>query len=212
MVSVPQWHLTGDWFDVCKCSIPCPCTFAQTPTYGDCEGVLAWHIREGRYGDVQMDGLSLIGLGAFTGNLWSGETKATMALFLDERADERQREALQMIFGGQAGGWPGQFAAAIGEVRGIEFAHIDFEVAGDLGHWRAEIPGKVVARAEALTGPTMLPGQRTQTFNPPGCETGPGGVATWGTSTMDRADAFGFKWERSGKSSKHIPFNWSGPG
>ena len=46
-----RWHLTGDWFDVCKCAIPCPCTFAQPPTYGDCEGVLVWHIREGSYGD-----------------------------------------------------------------------------------------------------------------------------------------------------------------
>ena len=56
MVTVPQWHLVGDWFDVCKCNVPCPCTFAQAPTYGDCEGVLAWHIREGRYRDVRLDG------------------------------------------------------------------------------------------------------------------------------------------------------------
>jgi hypothetical protein len=25
------------------------------------------------------------------------------------------------------------------------------------------------------------------------------------------ANAMGFKWERKGKSSKHIPFDWSGP-
>jgi hypothetical protein len=29
---------------------------------------------------------------------------------------------------------------------------------------------------------------------------------------MRRADGFGFKWDRSGKSSKHFPFDWSGPG
>jgi hypothetical protein len=28
---------------------------------------------------------------------------------------------------------------------------------------------------------------------------------------VDRADGFGFSWERSGKSSKHFPFDWSGP-
>ena len=32
MAEIPSWHLAGDWFDVCKCSIPCPCTFAQAPT------------------------------------------------------------------------------------------------------------------------------------------------------------------------------------
>ena len=32
------------------------------------------------------------------------------AMFIDERADQRQREALQMIFGGRVGGWPGTLA------------------------------------------------------------------------------------------------------
>jgi hypothetical protein len=35
---------------------------------------------------------------------------------------------------------------------------------------RAEIPGKVEASAEALTGPTTPAGQRVQTLNPPGSE------------------------------------------
>ena len=42
--NVPNWKISGGWFDVCKYSIPCPCEFAQAPTYGDCDGVLAWHI------------------------------------------------------------------------------------------------------------------------------------------------------------------------
>lgn len=211
MSEAAKWYLQGDWFDVCKCSIPCPCTFAQAPTSGDCEGVLAWHVREGRYGDVQLDGLNVIGVGSFEGNAWAG-AKATMGFFIDQRAEELQREALQKIFGGQAGGWPGAFAALIGEFRGFEYAPIDFEVADDLAFWRAEIPGRVAARGEALTGPTTLPGQRVQTFNPPGCETGPGGVATWGVAAADRVDgAFGYNFEWTGRSSKHIPFDWSGP-
>ena len=40
---------------------------------------------------------------------------------------------------------------------------------------------------------------------------GPGQVATWGTATSDRVDAFGFKWEWDGRSSKHFPFDWEGP-
>lgn len=212
MSTVPQWHITGDWFDVCKCDIPCPCEFAQAPTDNACEGVLAWHIREGHYGDVPLAGLNLMALGAFQGNVWAGKTKVTMGLFIDERANERQRGALQMIFSGQAGGWPETFAALVGEMRGVEFAPIEFEIADDLAFWRAEIPGKVVTRGEALTGPTTPAGQRVQLINPPGSEVGPGGVATWGKATADRAEGFGFKWEWDGKSSKHIPFNWSGPG
>jgi hypothetical protein len=208
---VPQWHVVGDWFDVCRCDLPCPCEFAQAPTDNYCEGVLAWRVREGHYGDVRLDGLNLIALGAFEGNVWAGEAEVALGLFIDERADERQREALQMIFGGQAGGWPAQFAELVGEMRGVEFVPIEFEVADDLTYWRAEIPGKVVASAEALTGPTTPEGQRVQLLNPPGSEVGPGQVATWARATADRAEGFGFKWEWDGKSSKHIPFEWNGP-
>jgi hypothetical protein len=85
---------------------------------GDCEGILAWHIRQGNYGDVRLDGLNVMAVGTFVGNIWEGQTKASMAIFFDERADARQREALQMIFGGRVGGWPGSFANFIGDVRG----------------------------------------------------------------------------------------------
>ena len=72
MSDVQQWHAVGDWFDVCNCTIPCPCTFAQGPSEGNCEGILAWHIREGSYGDVRLDGLNVVALGSFEGNLWTG--------------------------------------------------------------------------------------------------------------------------------------------
>ena len=52
---IPKWMDTGDWFDVCKCSLPCPCIFAQAPTYGDCDGVPAYHIKKGIYGKTQLD-------------------------------------------------------------------------------------------------------------------------------------------------------------
>ena len=63
MAETPQWRLVGDWFDVCKCTIPCPCTFAQAPSEGDCEGVLAWHIKEGSFGDATLDEQVSISLG-----------------------------------------------------------------------------------------------------------------------------------------------------
>lgn len=211
MSDVPRWHIAGDWFDTCNCSIPCPCTFAQSPTTGECEGILAWHIREGNYGDVRLNDLSVMAVNAFKGNIWEGKTKVSIAIFIDERADERQRNALQMIFGGRVGGWPAKFASSIGEVRGMEFAQIDFHIDDDLATWRAEIPGKLRSSAEALGGPTTPPGKRVQVHNAGGAETGPGGVATYGKSTADSVDAFGFKWNRTGRSSKHIGFNWSGP-
>ena len=213
MAEVASWRIAGDWFDVCKCNVPCPCEFAQAPTYGDCEGVWGFRIREGRFGDVSLDGLNVVALGSFEGNLWAGQARnLKLGLILDERADDRQREALQAIFGGRAGGPMVKLVEIWGppDVAGLEFAPIEVEVAGDLSSWRAEIPGKVEARAEALTGAMTPPGQRVQTLNPPGSETG-GSPATWAVATTDRVDALGFKWEWNGRSSKHIPFDWSGP-
>jgi hypothetical protein len=212
MADVPRWWAKGDWFDVCNCKVPCPCTWAEAPTEPYCEGVLAWRIREGRYGEVPLDDLRLLVVGRFEGSLWGGDGVGKSAIFLDGRADESQQEALWMIFGGEAGGWPGTYAHLL-QIEGVgyELATIDFEVAGDLTFWRAEIPGKVTARGEALTGPAVPPGALVQVVNAPGGDTGPGQVSTWGRVATNRVDAFGFAWEVTGTSSKHIPFDWSGP-
>ena len=211
-MAIPAWHAAGDWFDTCNCNIPCPCSFAQPPTYGECEGVLVWHVREGNYGDVRLDGLNVLMLGSFVGNVWAEHSDAFAAVFLDERADDTQREALQMIFGGRAGSWPAELVSMLApEMRGMEVAPIEVEIDGDLGSWRAAVPERVESRAEALTGPTTPPGARVQTTNLPGSETGPGQLATWGRATTDRADAYGFHWSRQGRSSKYITFDWTGP-
>jgi len=211
VADVAHWHLAGDWFDVCNCTIPCPCTFAQAPSEGDCNGILAWHVREGNFGDVRLDDLNVVAVGSFEGNIWAGEAKPVMGFFIDERADDRQREGLETIFGGQAGGWPGDFASLIAENRGVEYAPIKFEIAEDLAYWAVDVPGAATARAEALTGPTTPPGKRVQVHNPPGAEVGPGQIATWGRATVDSVDTFGFTWDWAGRSSKHFPFDWSGP-
>jgi hypothetical protein len=67
MAEVPRWRLAGDWFDVCRCRVPCGCTFAQAPDDGQCDGILAWHVREGNYGDVPLDGLSVVAVGSSSG-------------------------------------------------------------------------------------------------------------------------------------------------
>jgi hypothetical protein len=66
---IPDWKVSGDWFDVCKCNVPCPCEFAEAPTYGDCEGILAYNIKKGKYGETPLDGLNVLAIGSFKGNI-----------------------------------------------------------------------------------------------------------------------------------------------
>ena len=210
MAQVPDWRLAGDWFDVCRCRVPCACTFAQAPDEDQCDGILAWHIRDGAFGDVGLDDLNVVAVGTFQGNIWTGEAKnSKMGFFIDERADDSQREALRAIWAGEAGGWPAGFAQLIEDVVGVEYAPIEFELDA-LNHWRVEVPGKARGAAEALTGPTS-PDTPVQVHHAPGAEVGPGQVATYATATEDEVDAFGLKWSWPGRSSKHFPFEWSGP-
>jgi hypothetical protein len=201
----------GDWFDVCSCNIPCPCEFAQAPTDNFCEGVLAYHINAGRYGDVMLDGFNVVMVSCFTGDPWAGTGEDwEVGVFLDAWADAAQRAAIESIWSGQAGGWMRNMTRMIKRVRGTAVACIRCEIDGDLAHWRVEIPGQIRAGAAALTGPTADP---ARTINPPGSEVGPSGkVATWGSSTEAFWNAFGFAQDYvPGRSSKHLPFEWGGP-
>lgn len=127
--TIPAWHVAGDWFDTCECNIPCPCPFGQPPSYGDCDGVLVWHVREGNCGDVRLDDLNVLMLASFVGNVWAEHSDAFAAVFPDERADGGQREAVQMIFGGQAGSWPAELVSMLApETRGVETAPIEVEI------------------------------------------------------------------------------------
>lgn len=78
---------------------------------GYCQGVGAWHINKGSYGDVSLDGL---GLGfALNSPAALHEGNLTLAAFIDEQADEKQREALLQIASGQAGGQPFDIIASL---------------------------------------------------------------------------------------------------
>jgi hypothetical protein len=214
--AVPTWTLKGDWFDVCTCNVPCPCTFAQAPTDNKCTAMFAYRITEGRFGDTDMGGLNVGAVVRLEGNIWGGETKAVVGLLVDDRADEDQMVGLQTIFGGAGGGWPAQFASLIGDFRGVEVAPMRIEIADDLSAWSVEVSGKYSASSVALTGPTSDPNKRVQLINAPGSEVGPAehSVATWGVGDIHQtqADLFGdFDVAMIKRSSKHIPFSWSGP-
>ncbi|WP_437957249.1 DUF1326 domain-containing protein [Sorangium sp. So ce119] len=45
--------------------LPCPCTFAQPSTHGDCLFTLVWQIHEGHHADVDLSGLAVVSIGEF---------------------------------------------------------------------------------------------------------------------------------------------------
>jgi hypothetical protein len=130
-MNAPQtkWSFEADYIQACSCDYGCPCEFSAPPTRGFCDGTGAWQIIKGNFGDVSLDGLS-VGFAAH----WPKaihEGNGTLALFISEHADAKQREALLTICSGKAGGLPFEILAnTITKVLPPIFARIDFHLNG----------------------------------------------------------------------------------
>jgi hypothetical protein len=72
------------------------------PTQGACEWAWGFHINSGSYSNVPLDGFNVAMFGRSPGSMIEGNW--SVALYLDERANEQQCRALEEIFNGSAGG------------------------------------------------------------------------------------------------------------
>jgi hypothetical protein len=102
-----SWRIAGSYLESCNCEPICPCrridgVMGGRSTYGECLGALSWRIEDGRAGKVDLGGLGVVLATRYSddeeGSPWS------FVLYLDERADEPQREALRAIFTGVSPG------------------------------------------------------------------------------------------------------------
>jgi len=96
----PSWKIAGDLEEACSCRPACPCWFTSKPSRMTCDGVQAVFIDKGRYGKTSLDGLAVAQF------VQSPEGKSMVEsfgnwnfdnLYIDERANEEQREALKEI-------------------------------------------------------------------------------------------------------------------
>ena len=72
---------------------------------------LIFHIESGRYGDVALDGLNVLVILHAPGVMAEGNW--SVATYIDQRADDKQTEALGAIFTGAAGGPMAAFAPLV---------------------------------------------------------------------------------------------------
>src|SRR5713101_4362325 len=96
------WQLKGTVVVACNCDFGCPCNFNALPTTGKCEGSWTWHVDEGSYGDTALDDLNFTVAVNWPGAIHEGNGEAV--IFVDERADEAQREAISTLVRGEVGG------------------------------------------------------------------------------------------------------------
>ncbi|RPI37084.1 MAG: DUF1326 domain-containing protein, partial [Hyphomicrobiaceae bacterium] len=170
-IPVPDWRLVGDWWDLCNCAIGCPCNFGSNPTYGFCEGVLTWLIREGNYGELTFaKDLAVVLIIHWEGNVF--EKNREFGFLIDDRANPEERLALEKIFTGHAGGAFEAWRDLTLSLDGVAF--VPMTVTHDAENWRVQVPGMV----DGLGGPFrkyMVPdGDTCRIYNAPRPEVVPG--------------------------------------
>ena len=102
MPEKPSMNLKGQVLISCNCDFGCPCNFNALPTHGKCEGGWTWHVVRGSVGGVALDGLNFSVYVNWPGAIHEGNGEGV--ILVDERADDRQREAVALLTRGEAGG------------------------------------------------------------------------------------------------------------
>lgn len=157
-----DWILKGGYFETCNCVTSCPCIWLQPPSEGNCKLLVAWHIESGRFNDQSLDELNVALACYAAGNMKEGGWQA--ALYVDERANDLQFDAITQIFGGQQGGHPSILMSLVGEVLGIKKVKIDYQEEGSKR--QLAIPEIAQADIEAIQG---IKGGNATIDNPPLC-------------------------------------------
>jgi hypothetical protein len=166
-----EWRLRGDWIKNCNCAFGCPCDFNAPPTHGDCKGLVGMHIDAGHFGDVSLDGLNFVVMLSFPGALHEGN--GTIQPVVDERADDKQREAIFAVLSGKhsdEGTLFHIFSLIVSRVLDPVFAPIAFDFDMDGRTARISIPGVLETETKPIRNPVSGAPHRIQVLMPEGFE------------------------------------------
>lgn len=199
-----QWTLKGTVLGACNCDNGCPCNFNGRPTYGFCEGGYTWCVESGDYGGTRLDGLYLTFYAEWPGAIHEGGGKA--ASWIDERADDEQREAMRTLLSGQVGGPWGIFINTYEFVGEPASARYDVDLAGERSRVRIG-DDAVVLETAPITNPVTGAEVHPKILLPEGFVTKE--IDPLVSTTFRVND--GVSYDHSGKYVLLGPFEYAGP-
>ncbi len=197
-----DWKMKGQYLKNCNCLASCPCDTIGFPApHKFCEGVVGMNIQEGHFGDVDLSGLKWAATVHWPGALHEGN--GTLELFVDEYADEAQRNALLTILSGQAGGTFFEIVASIvTTIHGPHFVDIDWQFDKERRRARLAIPGFVETTTEPLTVPATGEEQQVIVRIPGGFEYKEMEVAQ--AAILKGTGAIKYDWQKTNSSMAEV--------
>ena len=164
---------------------------------------LVARVDDGYLDDVRLDELCFVML--VDSPAVMGEGNWRLALYIDERASEAQKEALQQIRSGELGGVPAAIAPLIGEMLGTKLVPITYEANG---HWRrVEVPGIMEFEVEGIVSPESGEVLTIEnTLHPFGTDL----PITKSTKGVYSDVGYDLAFDNTGKNGHYRAFSWSG--
>ena len=137
--------LEGTLLEACSCGVLCPCWIGENPDLGECFAAIAWHYDKGVIGGVDVSGHSAVSITHIPGNVLSPKSWR-VALFVDDRASEEQKNAIVGAIAGEYGGPLADLFQLVGKVETVRQAPIRHEV--EDGHGVLAIEGILEAEMD----------------------------------------------------------------
>jgi len=161
-----------------------------------------FHIDQGRYGSLTLDGLNFAVVGQAPGVMSQGNW--SVGLILDARATAEQQQALTAMASGQAGGPMAPLSGLIGTFLGTQVQPIHYQGSG---LQRSVTVPSVLEQAVEGVSSVAHPGEPLyidNTLHPANTR------LALGRATQSHLHVFGLDWDdTSGKNNGHFaPFHW----
>lgn len=196
-----SWQLNGTLLIACNCDYGCPCNFNALPTYRHCEGAWTWHVENGSLDGTKLDGVTFAVFADWPGAIHEGGGQAIA--YVDDRASDAQRKAIETLVRGGLGGPWGIFINTY-QLQGPKAVRIDLQIDGDRSRYRIGDIGEL--QLDTIKNPKT------------GAPVHPHAVLPEGLVTKDaallRSETFRINdtisYDHSGKYAALAPFAYSG--
>jgi hypothetical protein len=163
----PTWALRADYIETCNCDFGCPCNFSGFLSNGFCSALIGYHIREGKYGEVKLDGLDVVDAYSWPRAIHEGI--GTHHIFITNKATQQeQKNAIVDIFSGRAqgNGYFALFAPMVKYQLDPQFVDIQMNIDGRKSSF--SVPGIIDVKLENFINPVTGEDQDTKVQLPKG--------------------------------------------